>query len=196
MIRTSYAVSPMKQLRLHLDLATRRTRRALERRRRTLFAELTETDRRKAIAGGDAYLLIRWREDVKRSRALFDSFFDQYDSLVGLLCLAAHQGIEPHLEEEYRERRRWFASNYPQRIQRLIEPYQVRDAADSVPGIWGPRSCDVFEALYLPSTIGAMLETDGGNLIGRMIRAQEALAAWEATIRREESAVATPIRYH
>ena len=197
LIRTSYPVSPMKQLRLRLDLATRRTRRALEQRRRSILTQVSEVDRHKAAAG-DVYLRLRWREDISRRRSLFEAFYDQYDELIGLLCLAAHQGIEPHQEDEYGKRRAWFASNYPHRVQGVIAPYLTSDASDSMPGIWGRgrRGCDAFEALYLPPTIAAMLEADGGNLIGRMMRTQEALMAWDAQLAREEAAVDGTVRYH
>jgi len=183
----------MKQIRLRLDLATRRTRRALEQRRRTL---LTETDCRKAAAEGDVYLLLRWREDTERAQHIYEEFYDRYDSLIGLVCLAAHQGIEPHLEEEFRERRAWFVSNYPQRVQPLIARYLETDAADTVSTIWGRRACDLFEALYQPQSIAALLEADGGNLIGRMMRAQRALGAWEEHLRRASDAAAVPIRFN
>lgn len=182
MIRTSYPVPPMTQIRLRLELATRRTRRALEQRRRVLRAE-AEARR----AADDDYLRLRWREDLARERAAFTEFYDQYDSLVGLLCLAAHEGIEPRMETEYRERRAWFCARYP-KVKSLLNAHLEGDASDTLPGLWGRRACDAFEALFYPASIAAMLETDNGNLIGRLMRTQTALGLWETNLTRKESA--------
>lgn len=199
MIRTSYPVSPLKHLRLRLDLATRQTRRTLEKRRRSLMTEMVETDRLKATNGGDVYLLLRWREDTGRQRALFESFYDQYDEMIGLLCAAAQVGIEARMEEEYQRRRHWFSRNYPQRIQPLITPFLATNTGhhpvnDTKPGFWGRRSTDSFEALYLPFSIDEMLTADGGNLIERIMHTQAALGAWEAHIARQETALTEAIR--
>jgi hypothetical protein len=146
----------------------------------------------------DVYLLLRWREDVKRQRTLFDCFYDQYDEMIGLLCAAAQVGIEPRMEEEYQKRRAWFIGNYPQRIQRLVEPFLTpgtvhNSDSDIKVGLWGHRAADSFEGLYLPSTIAVMLDSDGGNLIERMMHTQEALGAWEAHIARQETALGDAI---
>lgn len=186
----------MKQIRLRMELATRRTRRSLEQRRRRLLTELTETDRRKAAAEGDVYLLLRWREDAQRARALYEEFYDQCEALIGLLCLAAHQGVERKLEREYVERRQWFTANYGQRVRQLVAPHLTSDASDTAPALWGRRTVDAFEALYLPPSIRASLEHDNGDLIGRLMRAQEALGAWDEHLRREEGALAVPLRFH
>jgi hypothetical protein len=189
----------MKHLRLRLDLATRQTRRTLEKRRRSLLTEMAETERLKVGNVDDVYLLLRWREDVKRQRSLFDSFYDQYDEMIGLLCAAAQVGIEDRMEEEYQRRREWFAANYRQRVQRLVEPFLTSVSANSADsevkaGLWGHRTADSFEGLYLPSSIAVMLDADGGNLIERMMHTQEALGAWEAHIARQETALDETLR--
>lgn len=197
MIRTSYPISPMKHLRLRLDLATRQTRRTLEKRRRSLLTEMT--DRLRQGSAGDAYLLLRWREDVQRQRALFDLFYDQYDEMIGLLCAAAQMGIEPRMEDEYQRRRWWFASNYPQRVRPLVRGYlaAAHDAEhEAKPTLWRRHSADAFEAFYLPTSIEAMLAEDGGNLIERMMQTQEALRGWEGHIVRQETALKEAIRFH
>jgi hypothetical protein len=201
LIRTRNSVSPIKHLRLRLDLATRQTRRTLEKRRRSLLTETADSDRLKAANGSDVYLLLRWREDVKRHRALFDSFYDQYDEMIGLLCAAAQLGIEPKMEEEYQRRRAWFMANYPQRVRCLVMPYLTANTShptgtDVRTGFWGRRTVDSFEALYLPSSIAALLEADGGNLIERMMHTQEALGAWETHIARQETAIPDTIRFN
>ncbi len=194
MIRTSYPISPLKHLRLRLDLATRQTRLTLEKRRRSLLTEVGGTERRKVANGTDIYLLLRWREDVRRQRSIFDSFYGQYDEMIGLLCEAAQMGIEARMEEEYLVRQAWFANNYPQRVQALVEPFLTFGGSDDQDmeirvGLWEHRATDSFEALYLPTTIAALLAADGGSLIGRMIHTQTVLGTWEAHIARQETAI-------
>src|SRR5687768_3979990 len=97
MIRMDYPVSPLAQIRLRLELATRRTRRALEERRRTLRSEVAQR-----AASRDAYLRLRWQQDLARERRGYAALYEQYDALVGLLCAAAHEGIQPDMEAKYR----------------------------------------------------------------------------------------------
>jgi len=132
--------------------------------------------------------VVRRRESAAHARALYAAFEAQYDALVGLLCVAAQEGVTPAMEAEYRERRRWFVSRYPQ-VKPAVGRFLTSDASDSAPMLWGHRSCDGFEALFLPGSITAMLGADGGNLIGRLMRTQTALASWEKSVRRAEEAL-------
>lgn len=182
MIRTAYPVPPMKQLSLRFELATRRTRRALEQRRRHLIAD-AEARR----AAHDDYLRLRWREDLERERADFAEFYDRYDSLIGILCLAAHEGNCAEFEEEYRELRSWFCGQYP-KIKRSFAEHLSADESDTTTALFGRRPCDAFEALFLPPSVAALLENDGGNLIGRMMRTQTALEERQTALKREEAA--------
>lgn len=182
MIRVNYPVGPLTHLRLRLELATRRTRRALENRRRTLRAEAEARQ-----AARDAYLRLRWRQDLARERTAYTIFYDQYDALVRLLCLAAQEGIQPAAEEKYAKLRAWFCAHYPQ-VKSTLSPHLAAEESDAVPGRFGRRACDAFEALFFPPSIAVMLAEDGGNVIGRLIRTQAALQAWEADICRNEKA--------
>lgn len=184
MIRVDYPHGgPFHQIRYRLHLATRRTRLALEERRRALRADLA----------GDNMLLIpgeaareRMCADLVCERASYEKLNARYDALVGVLCAAAHEGIEPDMEEEYRALRTWFCAWYP-RAKRALAPFVQADPSDGVTGRFGRRAaCDAFEALFFPQTIAVMLAADGGNLIGCLLRTQEALAAWQRSIRRRE----------
>ena len=73
-------------------------------------------------------------------------------------------------------------------IKPTLQAHLVLDANDTCPSPHGSRSCDAFEALFLPSSITAMLAADGGNLIGRMMRTQAALDAWDGALEAEERA--------
>lgn len=182
MIRLDYPVTPLTQIRLRLSLATRRTKRALEERRRSLRAEAQA--RR---AERDAYLRLRWRQDLERERRSYATFYEEYDALIGLLCLAAHEGFQPPQEDEYRSRRAWFCAHYPD-VKRLLGAHLEGDPSDTIPGRFGRRACDAFEALFFPTSLERLLAADEGNLIGRLMRTQAALTAWEAALRHKERA--------
>ena len=174
---------------MRLELATRRTRRALEQRRRDLrygaqiaLRAATEAPR----AHLDSYLRVRWLDELKRERTSFDEFFARYDELIGLLCLAAHEGNSPQCETEYREKRVFFTARYPQ-IKTYVAPHLLTDADDTLPTLWGRRACDAFEAMFAPATIAVLLETDNGHLIGRMMRANAAVDAWEQDLQKRET---------
>ena len=185
MIRVDYPVGgPFHQIRHRLYLATRRTRLALEERRRALRAGAAQKV-------GDAARLDRPRTDLARERERHDLLNTRYEALVGVLCAAAHEGLEPGMEDEYRNLRAWFSVHYP-RAKRSLAPFVRADSSDGVTGRFGRRACDAFEALFFPHTVAAMLATDGGNLIGRLLRTQEALAAWQRSIARRERLIAAP----
>ncbi len=189
MIRTSLPIPPAEQFRLRLELAARRTRRALEQRRRDLRSG-AETALRVATEAPrvlhDNYLRTRWQDDLKRERASFDEFYGHYDMLVGLLCLAAHEGNSAKIETEYKERRGFFVGHYP-RIKQYLTAHLAADANDTLPTLFGRRACDAFEAMFAPLSVAALLETDNGHLIGRMMRSNAALAGWESDLEMRET---------
>jgi len=187
LIRTSYPVPPIAQIRLRWELAMRRTRRALEERRREGTAAATDSLQTASATRGH-YLRLRWREDLRRERASFDNFFDQYDTLVGLLCVAAQEGVVPGMEEEFVDLRGWFISHYP-KVKEYVAPHLDADPSDTLGVRWGRRSCDAFEAMFAPPGLEEVLANDGGNLIGRLIRTQAALTAWEASLTHRECTV-------
>lgn len=121
----------------------------------------------------------------ERSLAAYQSFFDHYDALIGLLCLGAHEGLKPENEVEFRELKGWFRQNYPP-LKPSITPFLVEDESDLVPTASRERrACDAFEALFMPDSVSTLLETDQGSLIGRMIRTQQALESWSRSLHSE-----------
>jgi hypothetical protein len=177
MIRVDHpAGGPFLRLRRSLYLATRNTRRALEERRRVLRAAAIAENQGGRNAAVRQDLLVR---DWQR----YESFERHHDALIGVLCAAAHTGVEPDMETEYRALRAWFCHNYPL-VKSQLTPFLQTHPSDGVAGRFGRRACDAFEALFFPQTIAAMLGADGGNLIGRMMRTQEALEAWERGLAR------------
>ena len=188
MIRTSFPVPPAEQFRLRLELAARRTRRALEQRRRDLRFGAEAALRVAAEAPRvlhDSYLRVRWQEELKRERGAFDEFYERYDALIGLLCLAAHEGNSPQCEAEYHDKRGYFTGHYP-KIKTYIAAHLIVDADDTLPSLFGRRACDAFEGMFAPATVAVLLETDNGNLIGRMMRANAAMSAWESDLQKRE----------
>lgn len=173
----------MKQLSLRFELATRRTRRALEQRRRSLIAD---AENRRALH--DSSLRLRRRGELDQEKVLFADFQDRYDSLIGLLCLAAQDGNTPETEAEFREQRAWFMTHYAE-VKRTLGLHIEADDSDTLPGRFGRRTCDAFEALFHPPTLNSLLTHDGGNLIGRMMRTQNALEARKDALRRQEVAL-------
>ncbi|MBC7807252.1 MAG: hypothetical protein H7145_14015 [Akkermansiaceae bacterium] len=189
MIRTSLPIPPAEQFRLRLELAARRTRRALEQRRRDLRFG-AETALRVATTAPrvlhDNYLRVRWQEELKLERATFNDFYNHYDSLIGLLCLAAHEGNSADIEADYKEKRTFFMSRYP-KIKQYVAPHLEIDTNDTLQTLWGRRACDAFEAMFSSTTVGTLLETDNGHLIERMVRANTALADWEGDLEKRET---------
>lgn len=130
----------------------------------------------------------RWRGTVVHAREAYDQFEDRYEDLIGLLFSAAHEGITRKREEGYREKRAWFLKNYAE-VKRELARYLTSDPDDTAPSLWGRRTCDAFEALFLPANLKTMLGTDGGHVIGRLNRTQAALTAWDNDIRHSEAAL-------
>lgn len=181
MIRIAYPVPPARPFRLRLELATRRTRRAIEQRRRDLRSG--EVFPPKALPP-------RWQDEIRLWRLSYNQFEDRYDRLVGLLCLAAHEGVTAKREEAYREQRLWFLQHYAP-LKRELGRYLQSDPTDTAPGLLGRRPCDAYEALFLPGNLEAMFSADNGDLIGRLTRTQEALTAWDESLRSAEAALDT-----
>lgn len=182
MIRVNYPMSPLAQLRLRVELATRRTRRALEERRRFLRAEAASRRSQQ-----DAQLRLRWRQELFCERDWYEDFANQYEVLVGLLCVAAQEGVTQAREQRYQACRAWFNSHYAE-LKPMLGAYLEADGGDTIPGRWGRRACDGFEALFTSATLRAALVTDNGNLINRLMRTQTALGRWDDAIARREKA--------
>lgn len=182
-IRTAHPISPVRQLAAKLELVTRRTRRVFEPRHRASRSDTTVT---RSLS--DEYVMDRWRDTVAQTREAYNQFEDRYEDLIGLLFAAAHEGITHKREDAYREKRAWFLKNYSE-VKRELARYLASDPNDTAPGLWGRRSCDAFEALFLPSNLKTMLGTDGGHVIGRLNRTQTALVAWDNELRHSEAAL-------
>jgi hypothetical protein len=119
--------------------------------------------------------------DARRARSAFDAFYDKYDALIGLLCLAAREGVTSEYERQYREARGWFVKRY-RTFKAPLGHYLSPDGADVYYRKSDRVPCDAFEAMFMPKTISSMFESDGGALIERMMRTQHALGSWDDAI--------------
>jgi hypothetical protein len=182
-IRTSLPATPSRQFSLRLDALTHRTRRALDQRRRSPGKDVPAS-----AEARDAALLSDWEDAVARKRQTFDDFDNRFDRLVGVVCDAAREGLTPAREDRYREQRVWFVKNY-EVVKRDLSRHLPRGENDTAPGLWGRRPCDAFEALFLPVSLKALLGHDGGRVIDRLNRAQEAVAAYAEELARTEAEV-------
>lgn len=182
-IRTSLPASPSRQISMRFEALTRRTGRALDQRRRA-----PRTDTPASAATRDEQLMANWHEEVAKKREEFETFDNRFDGLVGVICAAAQEGITPAREDRYREQRGWFLKNYDT-FKRDLGRHLESNTDDSVPGLWGRRSCDAFEAMFLPTNLKSLLSQDGGRMIGRMMRTQTAIAAYADAICHAEAAL-------
>lgn len=167
MIRTAYPVSPLRQVQLRLELAARRTRRALQARRHDLAAA-SATRPTPAVASASANFGAEW----EREKAVLLPFYDRFDDLTGLVCLAAQEGVTPVREAKYQAARQWFINACPSGVGEWAGPFLEAEGAQS----------DAFAHFWTSPTLDALLQNDGGDLIVRMEQTQNALAAWEKSV--------------
>ena len=151
MIRTAYPVLPVNKFRLQWERATRRTRGALEERCRSLRSGGPELPHGPDNALPDT-LQARY-DSLRFQNVAYREFEERFDRLVGLICVAAQEGITPEREAAYREQRRWFITGYS-RVRPFVSGFLTPCISDRAPGLWRQRPCDAFEALFLPSPPG------------------------------------------
>jgi hypothetical protein len=166
-IRTAYPAPQVRQFRLRFDWATRRTRRAFTERHRSLRGDAPDH------AEG-----IQARYD---RLAAYYAFEKRFDAFVSLLCVAAQEGATPTREASFKEQRAWFVAQYPI-VRPYLKEFLASDPGDRAPGWWPQRSCDVFEALFRPLELTALLKD--GNVIPRLERAQDAVTDWYKSLPR------------
>ena len=181
MIRTAYPVSPLRQVQLRLELAARRTRRALQARRHDLAASASAA--MTAPAAVDAAAADVFPAGWEREKAVLLPFYDKFDDLTGLVCLAAQEGVTPVREAKYQAARQWFINACPSGIGEWAGPYLEAEGAQS----------DAFSHFWTSPTLDALLQSDGGDLIIRMEQTQNALAAWEKSVQARAKAAASRI---
>jgi hypothetical protein len=168
-IKTANPTPSVSEFRLQFNSESRRARRILERRRHTSVSSAQDMQQ--------TYNALR------DSIAAYRELEPRFEDIVNLFCIAAHEGVTIEREAEFRTHRAWFLKHYSG-FQSYLQDYLVADASDRAPGWWRLRPCDAFEALFLPRTLTAALESDNGHLIHRLTRTQNAMLAWQDALRR------------
>jgi len=105
-------------------------------------------------------------------------FYQNYESLVEVLCDVATVGPTPGLEVAYQSLREWMLRNYPTMRRHVIAylKYSAEDAQLSLDQRGG--SADAFEALFYAPTLREFLGHDDGKMINRINRTREALTRY------------------
>ena len=94
-----------------------------------------------------------------------EAFEARFSDLIELICDAAQAGRgEPFLEAQYAVLRAWLNEHFPQVAPKV-----------------SAESRSDFESLFRPATLGAILESDQGELMGYLLRTQHAIMAWKNT---------------
>lgn len=173
MIWTVYPVPFLRQFQLRLELATRRTRRAFDQRRRS------------SRNGGSEFSedLQSVYDTLHARLTAYHEFERRFDRLVSLLCIAAQEGVTVEREAAFQQERLWFVAEYT-RFRTYLGAFLSPDPADRARGWWRSRPCDAFEALFLPRDMQSLLEDT--NMIPRLNRAQDAVTAWYNSLRQAE----------
>jgi len=110
----------------------------------------------------------------KRQEDLSD-FCAHYECLVESLCTAAQKGIVERLESEYFAERDWILTHYFL-VRHYLAAFLPKDAVEV--GAPDNEPQDAFQGLCASPDILTQLETDDGNMISRIVRTREALAAY------------------
>ena len=165
MIRTAYPISRLKQVHLRLELVTRRTRRVQARREGLANAAAVPAAKPTALSAPSGR--------TAGEKAVMEAFYNRYDDLTGLICLAAQEGVTSAREARYQRERAWFLRTYPD-VCEFLGAFLPAEAKHN--------ACDPFACFWTPPSLSDLLQSDDGTFIARMETAQTALAAWEAAL--------------
>lgn len=180
MIRTAYPLPPSPFWR-HFELTARRTRQALSRRRGVLrqdadFLKPTQLVSEQTVP------------DTRDLQARCTAFTDQYETLIDVLCAAAHHGSSSELEAKYIYCRTWLARHYGEvkgHVGVFLPTAPARPTfVEDAPRFLSHPAPDAFETLFLPATLTRLLEADNGSLIDRLMDTQTALDQWTHSLAR------------
>ncbi len=156
-----------------LELASRQTRRALEKRRQ----DLRERSR-PALRTTTTPTPLAWQVEP----VTYATFEAQFDDLIGIVCAAANEGNGPGFEAAFARCRSWWVQHYAL-VKPQIAPYIPYSPADVAPAPTGQTvPCDPFEALWWYPSLATLLHADNGNLIDRLVRVQDAAEAWRQQV--------------
>jgi hypothetical protein len=95
-----------------------------------------------------------------------------------VLCWAARDTVHDGCDEKYQQVRDWMLKHYAP-VRRAMAPVirQVLAEADNNP------QEDPFEKLFAPAHVMQVIESDGGDLLGRIILTRDIVARYDAHLR-------------
>ncbi len=157
-----------------MELAARRTRQALQARRKNLSVAPRENARLAERIASPVTLAPAESASCQNEAASFNEFYDKYDALTGLVCLAAQEGVSDKRESKYQAEREWFVRVYPHAIPGIEawESYGSDDDAEA----------PLFARFWTPPTLLELLQNDGGDLIEQMEKSYDVLTVWEKSL--------------
>lgn len=114
----------------------------------------------------------------QRQREQFLAFYEHYEQLVDVLCWAARDTVHDGCDEQYRQVREWLLKHYAP-VRRAMTPFirQVLSEGDGNP------QEDPFEKLFAPAHVMQVIESDEGDLLGRIILTRDIVARYDAHLR-------------
>ena len=125
-----------------------------------------------------AYYRAIGRDDPARLaglRAQLLRFYNDFESLVDLICASARCGVVGGMAAEYRQLTDAMKRNYPA-IRTYVLAFLSVDVADTE---YGLSLCglplDALQCLFYPPDLDAVHEADDGKLIDRIERSRDAL---------------------
>jgi hypothetical protein len=144
---------------------------------------LESADRLRRIASGELHVgesspLGATPESVHKRIDELSEFAELYETVVDLLCAAAHLGATDVLQKKYEHAAPKAKSAYG-RIQPFLVSYLEDDPEDHRWGLTvvGNR-VDAFEALFTCGSLLEFLASDDGSMIPRIIRTRQALTLY------------------
>jgi hypothetical protein len=149
----------------------RTERRALQPQSLTNRIRLAILERREARERAQA---IAAGPSIKERQQALIHFYEEYETLVGILCDSAQYGPTAKLESAYQAQREWMLANYRDigRYALAYLKFEIEDGGDA------------FESLFCAPDLHSFLQSDDGNMISRIMRTREALNLYGDHLRR------------
>ncbi|MDW8289370.1 MAG: hypothetical protein RMM06_01495 [Armatimonadota bacterium] len=114
----------------------------------------------------------------RRQREQFLAFYEHYEQLVDLLCWAARDTVHDGCDEQYQRVRAWLRQHYAP-LRKAMAPF-IRQVLLETGG--NPQQ-DPFEPLFAPTHVMQVIESDAGDLLGRIIITRDIVTRYDAHLR-------------
>lgn len=112
---------------------------------------------------------------IECRREELEVFYEKYEDLVEVLCIAGNYGPDSKLDHRYGQIRSWMQEHYPP-LRLFVVAYLRFDSRDAQAGLdWHGLAGDAFEALFAAPSLDEFLRLDDGQMIWRIERTRDAL---------------------